>query len=279
MQASPFVWTLCLAILSGGYVHAQSPAVYSVEARQLVMHEEILRSLQLTTFATTPAEHDAEGFKFLDDVTLPAEGMGIHLAVSRTLVESQPPVSMEGLSEEQAKTLCHSLESDRECNLMVMPKVLLEAGEMAKLVDETTRAFVTGFVPGTAGSDLTTLKPMVRGVREGTRMLVRVRPLNETLCQFDCRLVQTSIRNVREASTGRGSSMVQVPEMARNVLEFSSHLKENQHLLVWWPETKLDRPEPARRIVRTSALAAARRGHDRLLGLLIRVTRQAPEPR
>ncbi len=278
MQASPFVWTLCLTILSGGYLHAQSPAVFSVEARQLAMHEEILRSLQLTTFATAPAEHNTEGFEFLDDVTLPAEGKGIHLAVSRTVVESQPPVSIEGLSEEQAKTLCHSLESDRECNFMVMPKALLEAGEMAKLVDESTRAFVTGFVPGTAGTDLTTLKPIVRGVREGTRMLVRVRPLNETLYQFDCRLVQTSLRNVREASTGRGSSMVQVPEMARNVLEFSSQIKENQHLLVWWPETKLVRPEPARSIVRTSGLSEAKPTHDRLLGLLIRVTRQAPEP-
>lgn len=279
MQASPIVWTLCLAILSGGYVHAQSPAVYSVEARQLVLHEEVLRSLQLTTFATAPAEHDAEGFEFLDDVTLPAEGRGIHLAVSRTVVESQPPVSLEGLSEEQAKTLCQTLESDGECNLMVMPKALLVAGEMAKLVNESQRAFITGFVPGTAGVDLTTLKPIVRGVREGSCMLVRVRPLNEKLYQFDCRLVQTSIRNVREASTGRGSSMVQVPEIARNVLEFSSHMKENQHLLVWWPETKLAPPEPARSIVRTSGLAEAKPGHDRLLGLLIRVTRQAPETR
>lgn len=243
---------------------------YQIELRYVTTTEEIVRQLQLTSFATAPAQPDPKDFELVDKVELP-ESQKAYVAVSRSVVETRPPVCVEQITEQQARLLVTSMQENRDSNIMMAPKVRLLEGQTGHIETSVQRPFVTGLVPGAPGSDITQLQPIVQVFSEGTRFTLRVRSLKEQGRRLDCRVEQSSIRKVNEASTGNGASIVQVPELARNEMEFATRFDDDLTLFVWWPETRTAEPQPSGIMRVSGVFGAAPRNVNRMIGILIRV--------
>lgn len=127
MKIVPFGQLCLLVLLCSNSALSQEAQQYSVEVRYLSTHEAIIRSLELPTFATSAADENLNGFEAKDQTLLADDGAGIRLAVSKTAVESRLPVSIEVLTETQARQLLEGIVDDRGSSLIQAPKLLVLA--------------------------------------------------------------------------------------------------------------------------------------------------------
>ncbi|MCA9038304.1 MAG: hypothetical protein KDA91_24430 [Planctomycetaceae bacterium] len=266
--------SIVLPFLTGWIRADEIPGTFSVEVRYLVTHAEVIRNAEISGFATVPARGETDAFSSLKGVQLSLDGPGVYVGTSRAAVECQPPVSIVSVSEDQARRLIVSIEQDESSELLFCPKIVLDAGRTGELSDEVKRPLFVGFAPDVNGVDLTRLKPMTEILREGNRVAVRVQPLSSTVFQLDCGLRMASIRTVREWSTGRGSAMIQVPETATEVLEFSARMQDAQLIFAWWPESQTTPSQPDSPLVRASAFLKNKPERDAVHGVLVRVEPQ-----
>lgn len=295
MKMSLFALAIWGISVSGALLLAdEQPAPaksWSVEIRYISAPEstleEVNRVLDVKAFASAPPREKELGFEHLNGFRMDADDPGIHVVEARAVQEMQLPVTVAKLSGEQAWELIKHVQSHRQSDVLFAPKVVVQEGESVDIDNVTQRPFITGFTPhgsendkpDGSENDKPAAKPQIQVIEEGTRFHVRVREIDSDYAQCDFRLTQTAVLDVRAMSTDKRASLVQVPEVAKNVVEFSAKTKDQQHILVWWPKTVTEVDEPVLGIARAVSFVGRKSPTEPMrLGVLITVTETTIEP-